>query len=145
MPELISYFWPKFATMSALKELLYCITFAVLVVGCNESPTPQLPDPVEAGWEGEKVCEVLFENSQQRILRCTFPPGVGHDEHYHAPHFGYTIKGSTFRIKSNGKTVEVPVPAGSTFSKDEISVHEVLNIGDSTAVFLIIESKNPID
>ena len=38
---------------------------------------------LEAGWQGEKVCEVLVENESVRTLRCTFPPGIGHEKHYH--------------------------------------------------------------
>ncbi len=36
---------------------------------------------------------------------------------------------------------EVDVPTGYSFYKDSITVHEAINIGDSTAVFLIIEPK----
>lgn len=115
------------------------ILIVALCTACT--PTPNLPDPHEAGWEGEKVCEILFENDKQRVLRCTFPPGVGHEKHYHAPHFGYTIKGSKFRIEDDRGVREVDVPTGYHFSNEEITEHEVLNVGDSTAVFLIVEYK----
>lgn len=100
-----------------------------------------LPDPLEAGWKGEKVCEVLSENEEMRILKCTFPPTVGHEKHKHAPHFGYTLKGSRFRITDENGSREVNVPSGYHFQKEEITTHEVENIGDSTAIFLIIEPK----
>lgn len=102
---------------------------------------PSLPDPLEAGWKGAKVCELIQDDSSLRVLKCTFPPGVGHEEHYHAPHFGYTLAGSRFRIKDTAGTREVDVPTGYSFSNKDIQKHEVLNIGDSTAVFLIIEPK----
>lgn len=108
--------------------------------GCEKKQS--LPDPLEAGWEGYKVCEVIQDDSRLRVLKCTFPPGVGHEKHYHPPHFGYTLRGSTFRIKDTTGTREVNVPTGYSFSNHEIQEHEVLNIGDSTAVFLIIEPKN---
>ncbi len=118
------------------------IVFLIVFGACTSKPQlPDLPDPHEAGWKGQQICEVIFENDRQRILRCTFPPGVGHEEHYHQPHFGYTVKGSRFRMTSDEGVREVDVPSGSHFHKDEISTHEVLNIGDSTAVFLIIEAK----
>ncbi|MCB0440584.1 MAG: DUF1304 family protein [Alteromonas sp.] len=108
----------------------------------SENPkTTSLPDPLEAGWKGHAVCEVLQEDRTIRVLKCTFPPGVGHEKHEHAPHFGFTLKGSTFRITDEKGPREVNVPAGYDFYKSEPSVHEVLNIGDSTAVFLIIEPK----
>lgn len=69
------------------------------------------------------------------------PPGVGHEKHYHHAHFGYAIAGSRFRIKDTTGIREVDIPTGSSFSNDGIVWHEVLNICDSTAVFLIIEPK----
>lgn len=104
-------------------------------------PSSSLPDPLNAGWKGENVCELLEENKSQRILKCTFAPGVGHERHYHLPHFGYTLAGSTFRIKDTTGTRNVNVKTGSHFNSKGTEWHEVLNIGDSTAVFLIIEPK----
>lgn len=101
----------------------------------------KLPDPLKAGWKGKKVCEVVEENKSARILKCTFPPNVGHEKHHHNPHFGYTLAGGRFRITDTSGIREVDVPKGYNFSKDKISVHEVLNIGETTAVFLIIEYK----
>ena len=123
------------------KKLNFLITtiLFVLIISCKSKLN--LPDPLEAGWNNQSVCEVLEDNDKQRILKCTFPPGIGHEKHYHNPHFGYTLKGSKFRITDTTGTKEVNVPTGSTFSKDEITWHEVLNVGDSTAVFLIIEPK----
>ena len=115
------------------------IAFILLVVSCKE--TQQLPDPLEAGWNNKAVCEVLEDNDNLRTLKCTFPPGVGHERHYHKAHFGYTLAGSTFRIKDTTGTREVTIPTGYDFYNEKVDWHEVLNIGDSTAVFLIIEPK----
>ena len=112
---------------------------SILIVGCNK--TNKLPDPLEAGWKGEAVCEVLEDNDELRVLKCAFEPGVGHEKHYHNPHFGYTIAGGKFRITDTTGTREVNVPTGYSFSNDKISSHEVLNIGETTAVFLIMEYK----
>ena len=46
-----------------------------------------LPDPVAAGWQGRSVCEVLREDVDVRIFRCVFPPGVGHERHFHPTTF----------------------------------------------------------
>ena len=121
------------------KYLFLFLTILFLIVSC-ESKT-KLPDPLVAGWKGEKVCEVLQEDNSIRVLKCTFPPKVGHERHEHAPHFGYTLKGSTFRITDDTGTRKVNVPTGYNFYKIETTIHEVENIGDSTAVFLIIEPK----
>lgn len=100
-----------------------------------------LMDPLEAGWKGQKVCEVLEENEKVRALKCTFAPGVGHDRHFHAAHFGYTLEGGKFQITDTTGTREVNVPTGFDFYNDRIEWHQVLNIGETTAVFLIIEPK----
>jgi quercetin dioxygenase-like cupin family protein len=111
----------------------------LLTLSCQQKPA--LEDPLEAGWKGEAVCEVMKENKALRVLKCTFPPGVGHERHYHAQHFGFTVKGSQFRITDASGTREVDVPTGSDFFNEKIEWHEVLNIGSDTAVFLIMESK----
>jgi quercetin dioxygenase-like cupin family protein len=115
------------------------ITIAIFSASCESKPS--LPDPLEAGWQGVKVCEVLVDNEKFRTLKCTFPPGVGHERHYHAAHFGYTLKGGRFRIKDTTGIREVDVPTGYNFYNEKIEWHEVQNIGDSTAIFLIIEPK----
>lgn len=125
--------------MKLLKKPLKLLLLLIFFSNCK--PKQTLPDPLEAGWNNQTVCEVLEDNAKQRILKCTFPPGVGHEKHYHNPHFGYTLQGSKFRITDQNGTKEIDVPKGTTFSKDEVTWHEVLNIGDSTAVFLIIEAK----
>lgn len=121
-----------------IKPLYFFIVFIIAVFSCKNN---NLPDPLEAGWNNNAVCEVVEDSPKLRVLKCTFPPGVGHERHYHDAHIGYTISGSTFRIKDTTGVREVKVPTGSSFSNEKIEWHEVLNIGDSTAVFLIIEPK----
>ena len=100
-----------------------------------------LPDPVAAGWQGRSVCEVLREDDQVRIFRCAFPPGVGHERHFHPRHFGYALSGGTMRITSGAGTRQVTLVTGSYFSSDGIDWHEVVNIGDSVVSYLMIEPK----
>lgn len=113
----------------------------LIVSSCKQSSDSNLPDPYQAGWEGEKVCEILEDNDKLRVLRCTFPPGVGHEKHEHKPHFGYALVGGKFKIEDPSGTREVSFPTGYSWSKSETSQHQVLNVGDSTSVFLIIEYK----
>ncbi|WP_452227009.1 cupin domain-containing protein [Lacinutrix cladophorae] len=110
-----------------------------LIFSCKQKTT--LPDPLQAGWQGESVCEMIHEDKQVRVLKCTFAPGVGHEKHEHQPHFGYTLKGGTFKIKDTSGTKTVHVKTGTSWSKDKVTQHEVLNVGDSTSVYLIIEYK----
>lgn len=107
--------------------------------GC--SSREKLPDPLEAGWNGKKVCEVLEESQKIRALKCTFPPGVGHEKHFHPAHYGYTLQGSRFRITDDKGVREVSIPTGYNFYNKQVKWHEALNIGDSTAIFLIVEPK----
>ena len=100
-----------------------------------------LPDPVAAGWQGRSVCEVLREDAEVRIFRCVFPPGVGHERHFHPRHFGYALSGGTMRITSSAGTREVTLETGSSFSSEGIDWHEVVNIGDSVVSYLMVEPK----
>ena len=101
----------------------------------------RLPDPVEAGWKGASVCDVLHDDAYQRVLRCTFPPTVGHERHYHDRHFGYVIAGGRMQITDSTGTRVVEPATGAIFESDGIDWHEVVNIGDSTATYLIMEPK----
>jgi beta-alanine degradation protein BauB len=100
-----------------------------------------LPSPLEAGWQGRKVCELLHENAQVRALRCTFPPGVGHERHFHAPHWGYIVAGGRMRITTASGTVERDLATGGSWWSDGIAWHEALNVGQTTAVYVIVEPK----
>ncbi len=117
----------------------------VLALGACASASAQiapLPMALCAGWENERVCEVLQEDAQIRVLRCTFPPGVGHEMHYHPPHFGYVLEGnSVMRITTAAGVVDRPVSAGSSFSNDAEIQHAALNVGEETTRYLIIEKK----
>lgn len=122
--------------------------FAVLLIvfaGACASASAQLaplPMALCAGWQGERTCELLSEDEQVRVLRCTFPPGVGHEMHYHPPHFGYVLSGdSVMRIRTADGTVDRPVSAGQTFSNDREVTHEPVNIGAETTTYLIVEKK----
>ena len=100
-----------------------------------------LPSALEAGWQGKSVCELLYETATDRVLRCTFPPGVGHERHFHPRHFGYAISGGTMRLTSATGTREAQVKTGSSFSSNGIGWHEVLNVGATTVVYLMFEAK----
>ncbi|MFP4845249.1 cupin domain-containing protein [Winogradskyella sp. PE311] len=122
-----------------MKKINFIIFISLILFTCEHKNS--LPDPLEAGWKGKSVCEVIEENNELRVLKCTFEPAVGHEKHYHNPHFGYTLSGGKFRITDDTGAREVEVPTGYTFSKDSITSHEVLNIGETTSVFLIMEYK----
>ena len=115
------------------------VVVAVTLTACTTSSL--LPDPLAAGWNGVPVCEKLHEDAAQRILRCTFPPGVGHERHFHAPHFGYAISGGRMQITDGIGIRKVDLPEGSSFFSAGTEWHEVLSIGETTVVYLIVEAK----
>ena len=45
------------------------------------------------------------------------------------------------QISDNDGVREIDVPTGSSFTSDGVVWHEVINVGNSTAVFLIVEQK----
>ncbi len=102
-----------------------------------------LPHAFEAGWQGQKTCELLFEDDAVRVARCIFPPGIGHEMHYHNPHFGYVLEGGTLRLNDSRGESEVTTSSGSTWSTSKVTVHEAVNIGDTTTSYLVVEPKGP--
>lgn len=115
---------------------------ALLLAACatTSAQTAPLPMALCAGWQGERRCEQLHEDGMIRVLRCTFPPGVGHERHYHPPHFGYVLSGdSTMRITTEDGVTDRPVRAGTSFTNDAEVRHEALNVGAEATQYLIVE------
>ena len=103
--------------------------------------TLSLPDPLKAGWKGQAVCEHLYEDAEKRILRCSFPPNIGHERHYHVAHFVYAIEGGRVQITDPNGVREVDLTSGSSYTSEGVEWHEILNIGKTTIVYLIVERK----
>ena len=100
-----------------------------------------LPDPLAAGWKGNTVCEQLHEDAQQRVLRCVFPPGGGHERHFHAAHFGYIIEGGRMQITDANGTRTQSLTSGASWTSDGVDWHEVVNVGDTVSSYLIVEPR----
>jgi beta-alanine degradation protein BauB len=100
-----------------------------------------LPDALAAGWQGKPVCEQLHETATSRVLRCTFPPGVGHERHSHPAHFGYALSGGQMRVTNAQGTRVTEIRAGTNFASKGFAWHEVLNVGTSTVQYLIVEER----
>lgn len=126
--------------MSRIRLFAICLLFTGCTVTSNWD-FGNLPDPLEAGWNGEPICEALEESAELRVLRCTFPPGGGHERHYHVAHTGYILDGGAMQITDADGTRTVETRSGGIWRSERIDWHEVVNVGDTTASYLIIESK----
>ncbi len=102
----------------------------------------ELPHAFDAGWKGEATCETLTDNADVRAGRCAFPPGVGHERHFHNAHWGYVVAGGKMRITDENGVREQEFPNGLSWWSDGVAWHEAVNIGDTTAIYVIIEPKN---
>lgn len=119
------------------------LTCVFIISGWSQAADlPDLPEAFDAGWRGEKTCELLYETESVRVGRCSFPPGIGHEKHFHYPHFGYVLEGGLLRITdAEGQAEERQTTTGKSWSSSEITVHEALNIGQITTSYLIVEPK----
>jgi mannose-6-phosphate isomerase-like protein (cupin superfamily) len=122
-------------------HILAVVGLATVLMSFALAEEAPLPDPLAAGWNGKKVCEQLHKDADQRILRCTFPPAVGHERHYHDRNFGYVVAGGRMSITDASGTREVDLVAGSSFTSDGLNWHEVLNVGETTVVYLVVEPR----
>ena len=113
----------------------------LFAAGCNTRSASEdpLPSALEAGWNGKRVCELQHQAETHRVLRCTFPPGVGHERHYHPAHWGYALSGGTMQLTDGERTRTATIASGSSYSSDGVEWHEVVNVGDTTVTYLIIE------
>lgn len=120
------------------------LTTPLTLVSAQDAPsanTETLPTAFEAGWKGEQVCEPLFENESLRAARCVFPPGGGHERHSHPPHWGYIEQGGTMRITNPSGSVDRVLKSGTNWWSDGFAWHEAVNIGEETAIYIIVEPK----
>ena len=124
-----------------MREIAIILANGLLLGSCaaRQHISETLPSALEAGWEGKRVCTLQHQTETHRVLRCTFPPGVGHERHYHPPHYGYALSGGTMQLTSKNGTRTVTLESGSDYSSDGVGWHEVGNVGDTTVTYLIVE------
>ena len=128
--------------LQRMSQIALLLLAPVIVSTAMAAKVPDFPHAFSVGWKGEKTCEPLYESKTVRVGRCTFPPGVGHEKHFHYPHFGYVLQGGTMQITDAKGVVEAGKSVtGDTWSTSEITIHEALNIGDTTTSYLIVEPK----
>jgi len=102
---------------------------------------PDVPDALSVEWQGTKPCELLSEDPQIRIMRCTFPPGAKHVRHSHPSAFNYVLSGGSVQVQDENGTRMAERPTGGHVDSPPVPWHEVTNVGDATLQFLVIEKK----
>jgi quercetin dioxygenase-like cupin family protein len=118
------------------------ISVPLVMNALSVARSADLPDALAAGWEGQATCEKLDEYEQIRVLRCTFPPGVGHERHSHPQgDFGYVLSGGKMQVTTAKGTEVVEDKTGDYWVSGPIEWHEAVNVGDTTLSYLIIEMK----
>ncbi len=99
------------------------------------------PDALSGEWHGKKLCEKLFEDTQTRILRCTFPPGSMAARHSHPGAFTYVLSGGKAQFQDQKGTRQVEVRTDTYANSPPIPWHVVSNVGDTTLRALVVERK----
>lgn len=115
--------------------------FAVLVMASCllGADSASLPDALAAGWKGKPACILLSQSQTYRVLRCTFPPGAGHERHFHPANFGYALSGGVMQLTDAKGTRIATIQTGSNFTSAGTEWHEAINVGTTTVAYLIVE------
>ena len=121
--------------------------FSVAVLGVTlvVSPLPvlaeEIPDALSVEWQGNKPCDNLYEDTQIRIARCTFPPGAVHTRHSHPGYFSYILSGGKGQVQDAQGTRNVEPQTDGFSNSAPLPWHELTNKGDTTLRYLIVERK----
>jgi beta-alanine degradation protein BauB len=123
--------------------LLVLLSAPLLANAPSIARSADLPNAAAAGWKGQKTCEILDEYEPVRVLRCTFPPGIGHERHAHPRgDFGYVLSGGKTQVTDAKGTEVVEDKTGDHWVSGPIEWHEAVNVGDTTLSYLIVEMKD---
>ena len=99
------------------------------------------PDAWPFEWQDQKPCERLFEDAQIRISRCIFPPGAVHFLRFYPGYLSYILSGGKGLIAESKGTRQINLRADTFTSNQPIAWHELINIGDTTLRYLVVERK----
>jgi quercetin dioxygenase-like cupin family protein len=100
-----------------------------------------VPNALSVEWQGQKLCEKLYEDAQILIARCTFPPGSKHLKHSHPGYLSYALSGGKIQIEDAKGTRQLEPRTGSYANSPPIPSHELTNVGDATVSYLVVERK----
>jgi quercetin dioxygenase-like cupin family protein len=112
-----------------------------LLASSSAAVAQDVPDGLAVEWQGKKPCEKIFEDTQIRVARCSFPPGAVHVRHSHPGYLTCVLSGGKGQIEdANGKRLVEP-RANTCTNSPPIPWHELTNVGDTTLSYLIVERK----
>jgi quercetin dioxygenase-like cupin family protein len=103
--------------------------------------TDDVPDALSVEWQGQKPCEKVFEDAKIRIARCTFPPGSKHVRHSHTAYLSYVLRGGKAEVQDEKGTRQVEARTGSYVDVPPGPWYELMNVGDTTLQYLVVERK----
>jgi quercetin dioxygenase-like cupin family protein len=116
------------------------LSLALLVVPLSVL-ADNVPDALSVEWQGKKPCEKLFEDTQVRVARCTFPPGTMHVCHSHPSYLTYVLSGGKAQVQDEKGTRNLDIVAGAFADVPAIPWHEFANTGETTLQYLVVEKK----
>lgn len=88
-----------------------------------------------------EMYEVLLENDRALVLKMVLKPGESDAFHRHNNETVYFEQGSKLKIETpGGESVVVDVPEGHVMWH-EAWTHRVTNVGEQTAIAIIVEEK----
>ena len=102
-----------------------------------------IPDALAVEWQGKHPCEKLYEDSQIRVARCTFPPGAEHVRHKHPAYLTYVLGGGSGEITTAGGKRVSETRADQLSDSPAVEWHALKNVGQTTLRYLVIEKKYP--
>lgn len=114
------------------------LTLAALVAS---PPVAPAPDIAVVEWQGKKVCEVLMEDTEVRISRCSLPAGATHLRHHHMTRFVYRLSDGEERTTDAAGTRDSASKAGDYGVAPALDWHQVLNAGSGELRYVIVDLK----
>ena len=124
-----------------MKIVTYALSSVALAATLSVAQAADVPDALSVEWRGNHPCEKLFEDAQVRVARCTFPPGAMHVCHSHPSYLSYVVSGGQAQVQDEKGVRKVNVVAGALADVPPTPWHELINVGDTTLQFVVVEKK----
>ena len=100
-----------------------------------------VPDALSVEWKGKHPCEALYEDTQIRVARCTFPPGAVHLRHSHPGYLTYILNGGKGLTRNEAGERAGTNETGALLQNKPVPWHQYKNVGDTTMSYLLVEKK----